>query len=395
MGNINISLSPLYISVFLKTMAGIYIHIPFCKQQCSYCDFHFSTTFEAYRNEMIESICAELKKRSSYLENKTVNTIYFGGGTPSLLTAEELTHILDESRKHYSVNSEVEITLEANPDDITDLRLEQWADAGINRLSIGLQSFKQSDLDWMNRAHTVEEALSCVQKSQKKGFTNLTVDLIYGLPDLTMKEWESHVQRVIDMQVPHISAYCLTVEGKTALNNWVEKGKITVASENEQSDQFLRLLEMMEENGYEQYEISNFSIPRFESKHNSNYWKGEWYVGIGPSAHSFNGTSRNWNLANNRGYMKTIASNENTFETELLSEADQFNEAILTGLRTRYGVPISKLSSAFSTKGDFVANYEGFIAEDWMYKKENTLFLTKEGKLRADYIASELFVEDN
>ena len=343
---------------------------------------------------MIASICVELKKRSDYLENKTVNTIYFGGGTPSLLSVEELTHILEEARGHYSVDSEVEITLEANPDDITDIGLDQWADSGVNRLSIGLQSFKQSDLEWMNRAHTVEEALSCVQKSQNKGFTNLTVDLIYGLPDLTMEEWESHIQRVIDMQVPHISAYCLTVEGKTALNNWVEKGKISVASENEQSDQFLRLLEMMQENGYEQYEISNFSKSGFESKHNSNYWKGEWYVGIGPSAHSFNGKSRNWNLSNNRGYMKAIAANEDTFETELLSDADQFNEAILTGLRTRYGVPLAQLNSKFSTKSAFVANYENFITKDWMYKKENSLFLTTEGKLRADYIASELFVED-
>lgn len=375
-------------------MAGIYIHIPFCKQKCTYCDFHFSTTFEEYRQKMIESIANELVERKDYLENKRIKTIYFGGGTPSLLDQKELQLILDAVNKNFNVEEEIEISLEANPDDITDEKLEDWTAVGINRLSIGLQSFKTEDLEWMNRAHTVDEALTCVRKAQEAGISNLTVDLIYGLPNLSLAEWKSHIQQVIDFGVPHISAYCLTVEANTALSSLVKKGKIVVADDDQQSDQFKLLLSMLEENGFDQYEISNFSKDGFESKHNSNYWKGEWYLGVGPSAHSFNGVSRAWNIANNRKYLAAIDKGENHLETEILSSENQFNEYLLTGLRTIYGIDLQKLENISPLNDSFKTNCDIFLEEKWMTNTSNILVLTKEGRLKADYIASELFIVD-
>ncbi|MDG1147097.1 MAG: radical SAM family heme chaperone HemW [Crocinitomicaceae bacterium] len=374
-------------------MAGIYIHIPFCKQQCTYCDFHFSTTFEVYRKEMIDAICLELKTRKKYLQGKEVNTIYFGGGTPSILLESELTLILDTIFSTFSVNLTAEISLEANPDDINSSSLNMWKQHGINRLSIGLQSFKQSDLDWMNRAHNVADSSSCVSLAQAHGFENITVDLMYGLPDLSMDEWSLHVNRVMEMGVPHLSAYCLTVEEKTTLSNWVRKGKINTSTEDTQSDQFVKLLECIEKYGYEQYEISNFSKPGFESKHNSNYWKGEWYLGVGPSAHSFNGASRSWAIANNRGYIKALKNNSTYIETEQLSAVDQFNERILIGLRTSYGVNLDDLSNLNEITEAFNVTVNGFKEKHWVKDSGGTLTLTKEGKLRADYIASALFLD--
>tara|TARA_B110000902_G_scaffold153956_1_gene176854 strand:- start:44519 stop:45646 length:1128 start_codon:yes stop_codon:yes gene_type:complete len=375
-------------------MAGIYIHIPFCKQKCTYCDFHFSTTFEEYRQKMIESIANEFVERKDYLENKGINTIYFGGGTPSLLDQNELQIIINAIYQNFDVDEGIEISLEANPDDITDEKLEDWTAVGINRLSIGLQSFKTEDLEWMNRAHTVDEALTCVRKAQEAGISNLTVDLIYGLPNLSLDEWKSHIQQVLDFGVPHISAYCLTVEENTALNNLVNKGKMTVADDDQQSDQFKLLVSLLEENGFDQYEISNFSKAGFESKHNSNYWKGEWYLGVGPSAHSFNGLSRAWNVANNRKYLAAIDKGESHLETEILSSENQFNEYLLTGLRTAYGVDLQKLKKIAPLNNLFTVNCATFINEGWMVSTNNVLILTKEGRLKADYIASELFSVD-
>jgi len=255
-----------------------------------------------------------------------------------------------------------------------------------------LQSFKAADLEWMNRAHTVDESQNCVRLAQSEGFDNLTVDLIYGLPNLTMDEWKQHVQTVIDFDVPHISAYCLTVEEKTALHKMVAAGKIDSVSDDVQSEQFIMLLEMLEANGYTQYEISNFAKPGFESKHNGNYWKGEWYAGVGPSAHSFNGTSRSWNVANNRRYMKAITEETSYSETEVLSTENQFNERILTGLRTTAGVDLNELKLISVIPLAVFNKIESFIASNWMIREDEVISLTKEGRLRADYIASELFV---
>lgn len=341
---------------------------------------------------MISAISNELSNRVNYLNQEPIETIYFGGGTPSILKKEEISRLLETVQSNFKIAPHAEISLEANPDDISIDSLREWKELGINRLSIGLQSFKAADLEWMNRAHTVDESQNCVRLAQSEGFDNLTVDLIYGLPNLTMDEWKTHVQTVIDFDVPHISAYCLTVEGKTVLHKMVTAGKIDSVSDDVQSEQFMILLEMLEANGYAQYEISNFSKPGFESRHNGNYWKGEWYLGVGPSAHSFNGTSRRWNVANNRRYMKAINDDSNYSETEVLSSENQFNERILTGLRTIAGVKLNELEAISVPPVVFFTKIESFIESKWMIQEEQVISLTKEGRLRADYIASELFV---
>jgi len=341
---------------------------------------------------MVDAICAELQTRVSYLEGKRVETIYFGGGTPSILVQQELEQLLETISSNFEVVDEVEITLEANPDDISKSSLRMWKALGVNRLSIGLQSFKEEDLGWMNRAHTVNEAETCIQLAQSEGFHNLTVDLIYGLPNLSLEEWRSHVQKVIDFGVPHVSAYCLTVEDKTVLDKWVKTGKIQPVSDEVQGDQFMELLDRLEANGYAQYEISNFAKPGFESVHNGNYWKGEWYLGVGPSAHSFNGTSRSWNVANNRKYLEAIEANEAFSETEELTPENQFNERILIGLRTVKGVDLDELAAISVPPKSFLTKKQSFIDEGWMLQHESVISLTKEGRLRADYIASELFL---
>lgn len=373
-------------------MAGIYIHIPFCKQQCSYCDFHFSTTFQKYRDRMLTAMSKELQMRASYLEDETIETIYFGGGTPSLLQKEELQEFIQKAYDLFEVVDDLEITLEANPDDCNEASLQDWKSVGINRLSIGIQSFKKSDLEWMNRAHTADEAEKCVALAQSVGFSNITVDLMYGLPGLTEQEWQNHVQKVIDWGVPHISSYCLTVEENTLLEKRVKAGELKVATDEQESRQFELLVATLKKAGIDQYEISNFSKPGFESRHNSNYWKGVKYLGIGPSAHSFEGASRQWNVANNSLYMKGVEEESTFYETEVLSDVDRFNELILTGLRTVYGVSLSQLSDIQNFTNDFLRNIEQFKSQGWMKEIDNRIYLSSEGRLRADFIASELFV---
>jgi len=373
-------------------MAGIYIHIPFCKQKCSYCDFHFSTTFASYRTLMIESIVKEIKSRVLYVENQLIETIYFGGGTPSLLSITELKSILTTIYSHFKIIEFPEITLEANPDDISIDSLNNWKEIGINRLSIGLQSFREEDLKWMNRAHSSEEALNCVAQAKEMGFNTISVDLIYGLPNFTSEDWRKNIQTVINFGIQHVSAYCLTVEEKTALSKWVETHKIIPANEDQQSEQFEILVEELEKAGIHQYEISNFSKSTFESKHNSNYWKGKHYLGIGPSAHSFNGISRSWNISNNRQYIKNIETQTDWFETEILTSKDQFNELILIGLRTIAGVDLNQLKSILLPQDSFWKKVTEFQKLEWLISSDNLIVLTKTGRLKADYIASELFV---
>lgn len=373
-------------------MAGIYIHIPFCKQKCSYCDFHFSTTYQSYQNEMITTIVNEINIRKSYLANQTIETIYFGGGTPSLLSINELALILDSIYQNYEVCQAPEITLEANPDDITKEKLSDWKNVGINRLSVGLQSFRSEDLKWMNRAHTALEALNCVQLAKNAGFDNISIDLIYGLPNLSDSEWLSAIQTVIDFDIQHVSAYCLTIEEKTALGKWVKTKKIIPSNEDEQSEQFEILVSELEKNGIYQYEISNFSRPNFESKHNSSYWKGKHYLGIGPSAHSFNGTSRSWNVSNNRNYLKNCNDKGNWFETEILSLTDQFNELLLIGLRTTEGLNINQLKKIQNPSTSFWKTVEKMEKSAWLTISNDQIVLTKSGRLKADHIASELFI---
>lgn len=372
-------------------MAGIYLHIPFCKQKCSYCDFHFSTTYAGYRDRMILALRKEIELRKDYLDGKTIETIYFGGGTPSLLTKTELQAIIDEVYTHFKVESEIEFTLEANPDDINKESLTEWKELGINRLSIGVQSFFQEDLNWMNRAHTAEESTMAVTLAKEYGFS-LTVDLIYGLPNRTLEDWRSNIEQLVEIGPEHISAYCLTVERRTALYKMLETEQLPKVEDEMQALQFELLVELLAQKGYEQYEISNFAKDQHYSKHNSNYWLGVPYVGIGPSAHSFDGASRQWNVANNAKYMKEVLGEGEYYEKEMLSPQDQFNELILTGLRTKWGVSLERLYEKHLATEAFKKQLKEFQDYQLIDLKDGIISLTEKGKLQADHIASMLFL---
>lgn len=340
---------------------------------------------------MIACICKEIQVRSNYLSETSLSSVYFGGGTPSLLSENELVLILSTIKQVFTLTDSCEITLEANPDDIDVERLTNWKTAGINRLSIGLQSFKESDLKWMNRAHSVDEALKCVDLARRSGILNISVDLIYGLPNLSKEEWKQHIDTVLAMEVQHVSAYCLTIEDKTALHHLVKSEKIVPAGEDDQSEQFLYLIERLKAAGFNHYEISNFGLPGYEAIHNSNYWKGAHYLGVGPSAHSFDGKSRQWNVSNNTLYLKNFEANS-YFEIEYLSPKDRWNELLLTGLRTSYGVKTDQLFAILDPSADYFETLTKFKQNNWLIEEDGTLFLTSEGRLKADYIASELFV---
>jgi len=374
-------------------MAGIYLHIPFCKQACHYCDFHFSTSLK-YKDELLAALHAELVLRKEYLQQQTIESIYFGGGTPSILSAKEINQILDTIYANFNVAPIVEITLEANPDDLIREKVRELSTSPINRFSIGIQSFFEEDLRWMNRAHNAQEAESAIKRVQDSGFENITADLIYGYPLLTDVKWISNIQQIIDMEIPHLSAYSMTIEPQTALASFIRKGSQTPMNEGQSADQFLMLMKMITDNGFEQYEISNFARNGHYSKHNTNYWKGVPYLGIGPSAHSFNGISRQWNVANNNKYISAILLKEIPAENEVLTKTDKFNEYIMTSLRTKWGMDLNYLKNNFPS--EFVQEMESVLQENISHgkiKQENEIYiLTTKGKLLADQIASELFI---
>lgn len=371
-------------------MAGIYIHIPFCKHKCSYCDFHFSTRFESYREAMIQTMLSEIELRSSELEQ--VETIYFGGGTPSLLTEKELNAILAVIFEHTSVCRDAEITLEVNPDDVDEEKLKSWKQAGINRLSVGVQSFDQEDLTWMNRAHTASQSITSIQLAQAAGFENISLDLIYGLPNMDLVRWEQQIDCALDLQIQHISAYCLTVEKKTALHHLVKTNKIVPASSDLQNEHFMLLQKRLLAAGFEHYEISNFALPSYISKHNSSYWLGKNYLGIGPSAHSFDGNSRRWNISNNSLYIKNFGTEIPFYEVEKLSKYDRFNELLLTGLRTKWGVSLAQLANFVPLTPSFYKQIDKLLLEEKITLHKKHIVLTDVGKSWADAIASDLFV---
>jgi oxygen-independent coproporphyrinogen III oxidase len=370
-------------------LAGIYIHIPFCRQACHYCNFHFVTSLQN-KNELVAALLNEITLRKSYLENETVETIYFGGGTPSLCTKEEIQTILAAIQSSFTVAKEAEITLEANPDDITAEKLTDWKESGINRLSIGIQSFFEEDLQWMNRAHTAQQAIGNLQLA-KSLFDNITVDLIYGTPGLTNEKWKYNVDTAVAAGIPHLSCYALTVEPKTPLDKMIKQHKTEGVDPDTQSEQFLLLMQWMEEAGYEHYEISNFAKPRSRSRHNSSYWSirpggyGTKYLGLGPSAHSFNGISRQWNIANNNQYMDAIGNGTVLFEREELTETQQLNEYIMTSLRTMEGIDLAIGGNGLIDKS------KKFIDTGLIKLENNSLILTRAGKLLADGIAADLF----
>nr|WP_294900523.1 radical SAM family heme chaperone HemW [uncultured Pedobacter sp.] len=377
-------------------MAGIYIHIPFCKQACHYCDFHFSTSLK-YKDEMLESIRKEIKLQKNYLENHQIETIYFGGGTPSLLTADEISGLIENIQANFEVINNPEITLEANPDDLGLAKLKDLRNTSVNRLSIGVQSFFDEDLKWMNRAHVAKEAESAIKRAQDFGLENITIDLIYGYPLLSDEKWKHNIQNAIDFDIPHISSYSMTVEPRTALANFINKGQQKTMDDAQSAKQFQYLMDKLTSNGFEHYEISNFAKPGDYSKHNTNYWRGVLYLGIGPSAHSFNGESRQWNVANNAKYLSALEKNEIPFEIETLTLENRYNEYLMTSLRTQWGVDLHKIEKEYGIeqKTNLMASADGYLNKNWLQLTENKLVLTQTGKLYADLIASELFITEN
>lgn len=373
-------------------MAGIYLHIPFCKQACTYCNFHFSTSLR-YKDELVKALAKEAEAEKQYLQEEAINTIYFGGGTPSILEVSELEFLISNLREHYSIKSGCEITLETNPDNISEKKLRAWAQLGINRLSIGVQSFFEEELQWMNRAHNASQAINSLQLA-KKYFENITVDLIYGSPLLTDDMWKQNVDRVIELNIPHLSCYALTVEEKTPLHKLVNTNKTASVDDEKQARQFLLLMQWLKENRYEHYEVSNFAKPGFRSRHNSSYWKGEKYLGIGPSAHSYNGVERRWNVANNNIYIKDIKEHLSHREVEILTPAQRLNEFIMISLRTVEGIDLNRLQTQFGIeeRKRVEMRLQKFVSTGLIKLNHTSAQLTDEGMLRADGIASELFV---
>lgn len=377
-------------------MAGIYIHIPFCKQACHYCDFHFSTSIQ-YKGDLLSALVKEIKLQKDYLSNENIETIYFGGGTPSLLSGDEVSVLIEEIQKNFKVIINPEITLEANPDDLNLKKLKEFRNTEINRFSIGVQSFFDEDLKWMNRAHQALEAEVAIKRAQDFGFENLSIDLIYGFSLLTEEKWRANIQNAVEFQIPHISSYNLIIEQKTALYKFVKSGKEKNVDDLQSATQFEILMETLEHNGFEHYEISSFAKPKQYAKHNTNYWKGISYLGIGPSAHSFNGESRQWNVANNAKYLAELNLSKIPFEKELLSKNDKFNEYLMTGLRTMWGLDLDKITKDFGAdyKSYLVKNAEEFLEKEQLLILDEKIKLTKKGKFFADSIAAELFITND
>ena len=379
-------------------MAGIYIHIPFCNQACHYCDFHFSTSLKK-KDELLQALVTELQLRKDEFKNTQVETIYFGGGTPSLLNKDELQLIIDAVYKNYQVSDNPEITLEANPDDLISAKdasntvFQDYKSIGINRLSIGIQSFFETDLKLMNRAHNQHEAKIALQEATTY-FDNISVDLIYGIPGSTNDQWLKNIETALAFNIPHISSYALTVEPKTALASFIEKGVIENVDDALAEQQFLILVDTLTQHGFVHYELSNFGKPDYFSRNNSAYWQGKSYLGIGPSAHSFNGNERGWNVRNNSKYIQSLLENKLPIEIEKLSKSDQYNEYIMTGLRTIWGVSLDKIERDFGIhfKELLLKESEKHIKNQLLYIEKNTLRVTKKGLFLCDGIASDLFL---
>lgn len=375
-------------------MAGIYIHIPFCRKACLYCNFHFSTSLKQ-KNDFITALLKEIETREHYSANAVIETVYLGGGTPSLLEPEEQHLIFEALHRKYNISAQAEVTLEANPDDITAERLASWKQNTVNRLSIGIQSFFEDDLKWMNRAHSAAQALACIPLAQDKGFDNLSVDLIYGTPTLTDTRWRENVEKAFVYKVPHLSCYALTVEPSTALQHLVNQLKMQDVDPEQQARQFLQLTDWVQEAGYEHYEISNYALPGWRSRHNSSYWQGKPYYGFGPSAHSFDGkATRSWNIANNALYIKGVSHNDLQPERETLTSIQQLNEYIMTALRTVEGIDLGRITREFGNSyRDAVLQTATKYIPEKLSIQGGGLRLTREGKLFADGIAADLFQE--
>lgn len=378
-------------STYLHNVAGIYFHIPFCRKACHYCDFHFSTSLKN-KEALVDAMLLETRARAHEIEGP-VETIYFGGGTPSLLSETDLSRFFETIDAHFEVTADAEVTLEANPDDLDGNYLEMLAGTRVNRLSIGIQSFRDEDLSFMNRTHNARQAGECVQLAQSLGFSNITIDLIYGIPGLSENDWADNLQKAFELKVPHLSAYNLTVEPNTALAHMVKKGKVQAVDDQLSEAHFRQLHSTALANGFEHYEISNLSLPGMHSRHNSSYWLGKHYLGIGPSAHSYNGETRSWNVAHNRRYMEGWQSGNPSRDVEKLDVVTSYNEYILTRLRTKWGCIPKEIEVQFGLAylDWFEQEIEAFVAAGHVTKQQDAVILTTEGMLLADRIASELF----
>ena len=373
-------------------MSGIYLHIPFCKQACHYCDFHFSTNLNR-QQEVVDALIKELSLRKEEFSDVQVESIYFGGGTPSLLTPKQVQSVIDHIYKNFQIAKDPEITLEANPDDLDAKKIKDLSMLGINRLSIGVQSFFESDLELMNRSHNVQQSIECLDQARKV-FDNISIDLIYGIPGRSLRDWRSNIVTIARWDLPHISSYALTVEPKTALAHQIKKGIIPDVDEVAAHAQFEYMVESLQADGFDHYEISNFGKPGFYSRNNTGYWLGKPYLGIGPSAHSFNGIERSWNIRNNKKYLDAINNNTSPSSVEKLSKVDRYNEKIMTGLRTQWGIDLSSLSEEFGSKFRTYALEQANpqIERGFLKLEDQCLKSTAKGKFLIDGIASELFM---
>jgi oxygen-independent coproporphyrinogen-3 oxidase len=373
-------------------MSGIYIHIPFCKQACHYCDFHFSTNLKK-KDEMVLALVKEIEMRKNEFQNDIVETIYFGGGTPSILQIADLRFLIDAVYRNYKVVENPEITVEANPDDLTENRIIELSKNKVNRLSIGIQSFFEDDLQLMNRAHNVEEAKKCLEIATQY-FNNISIDLIYGVPEMSNEKWLQNIETALSFGVPHISSYALTVEPKTALHSFIQKGIIPPPDDEVAQEHFQILVDKLSENGFIHYELSNLGKENYFSKNNSSYWLGKKYIGIGPSAHSYDGKNRGWNVSNNSLYIKSIQENKLPIEIETLTKTDRYNEYIMTGLRTIWGVSLARIEQEFGKNYLDYLNQQAakFIEDHLLFIDDNILRTTKKGKFLSDGIACDLFL---
>ncbi len=373
-------------------MSGIYIHIPFCKQACHYCDFHFSTNM-GKKEAMVAALLRELELRKDEFKDREVATIYFGGGTPSVLETGEIEQIIQTVYDNYTVRNTPEITLEANPDDLSREKIKALAASAVNRLSLGIQSFFDEDLRLMNRAHKAEEAEESIREAAKH-FENISIDLIYGIPRMDLARWKQNIAKTLYFDIPHISSYALTVEPKTALAHFIQKGVVPPVDDALAQEHFMELTTILEANGYIAYEISNFGRPGYFSENNTAYWLGKSYMGIGPSAHSFDGKRRGWNIGNNPKYLKALANDVLPMEVEVLSRTDKYNEYVMTGLRTVWGVSLQRIRTEF---GEDYQHYllqqaDKHLGEQLLSLEGDSLRVSKKGKFLSDGIASDLFM---
>ena len=373
-------------------MTGIYIHIPFCRKACYYCNFHFSTSLRR-KDEFIAALLKEIELQRDYLV-EPVESIYFGGGTPSILSTNDIELIMQTVLQNYQLAGEREVTLEANPNDMELSKVARWKQLGINRLSIGIQSFRDKDLQYLARTHDGKEALQAIEIAQKAGFNNLTVDLIYGIPTLSNQDWFSNLQTVLALGIPHISAYNLTVEPRTALDALIKKNKRQEPEEERGARQFEILMEVMKAQGYLHYEISNFCRRNMFSRHNCGYWQGKHYLGLGPSAHSYQGQTRQWNIAHNGKYIEALQQGKVPAEMEILDPKQKWNEYIFTSLRTMWGCDLTYLREhPASYYNEFWTQARKYLQKGLLRQDENALILTDKGRLIADYIIADLFTE--